>query len=301
MNMNITYNEICSFLGEPLKSSGGHSFWQCPICMDRGKDNLVYTHSKELLTCFADNSHSHEIYKRIAQSGNKEFYYKPVKRPVQKKTPLEIDLEYITKCEIELSKDEQSKTFLKKHRGLYGETLGLGIGIDKQNKRWVFPAIGFDFKLIGAEYRTSYFIMTKDKRPKDCQRGLFKAKGTVADLCLINQASSKDKSLIIIEGFIDGYTLWQYLKEQGQENDYEIATPTNGVGTIPNLLHKIPIENYKDIIFWLDNDKAGNDALTQIKEKAEFNYSINKPPCQCCKDFNQWYLKHERGKNEYIG
>lgn len=292
--MVVTYNEICSFLGEPLKNYGGHSFWQCPICMDSGKDNLIYTHSKELLTCFADNSHSHEIYKRIGQSGNKEFDYKPVKKPKPMKTPLEIDLEYITKCSYELEQDEKSKEFIKKNRGLYGETLDLGIGIDKENKRWVFPAIGFDFKLIGAEYRTSHFMMTKDKRPQDCQRGLFKAKGTASDLCLINQASNKDKSLIMVEGFIDGYTLWQYLKKQGQHNDYEIATPTNGVGTIPNLLDRIPVRNYKDIIFWLDNDEAGNNVLAQIKEKAKFNYKINRLSCQCCKDFNQWYLKHER-------
>lgn len=298
--MSISYNEICSYLGEPLKTSGGHSYWQCPICMDNGKDNLVYTHSKELLTCFADNSHSHEIYKRIAQSGNKDFDYKTVKKLEPKKTPLEIDLEYITKCELELIEDEQSKAFLKKHRGLYGETLGLGIGIDKENKRWVFPAIDFDFKLIGAEYRTSYFIMTKDKRPQNCPKGLFKAKGTAADLCLINQASRKDKTLIIIEGFIDGYTLWQYLREQRQQDDYEIATPTNGVGTIPNLLDRIPVANYKDVIFWLDNDEAGNNALAQIKEKAKFNYKVNRLTCQCCKDFNEWYLKHERGKNGFI-
>lgn len=298
--MHISYNEICSYLGEPLKQSGGHSFWQCPICMDSGKDNLVYTHSKELLTCFADNSHSHEIYKRISQNNNKDFNYKLVKRPEPKKTPLEIDLEYITKCEIELSEDEQSKAFLKKHRGLYGETLLLGMGIDKVNKRWVFPAIGFDFKLIGAEYRTSHFIMTKDKRPKDHAKGLFKAKGTVSDWSLINQASNKDKSLIIIEGFIDGYTLWQYLREQEQHNYYEIITPINGVGTIPGLLHKIPISNYKDIIFWLDNDEAGNNVLAQIKEKANFNYIVKKLSCRCCKDFNQWYLKHERVKNGFI-
>ena len=164
----------------------------------------------------------------------------------------------------------------------------------------MFPAIDFNFNLIGAEYRTSHFMMTKDKRPQDCARGLFKAKGTASDLCLINQANNKNKSLIIIEGFIDGYTLWQYLWENGQNNDFEIATPTNGVGIIPNLLHKIPIENYKDIIFWLDNDEAGHNALAQIKEKAKFNYSINKLSCQCCKDFNQWYLKHERGKNGLI-
>lgn len=292
--MKINYNEICSFLGEPLKNYGGHSFWQCPICMDSGKDNLVYTHSKELLTCFADNTHSHEIYKRISQSGNKEFDYKPVQRPDVKKMPLEIDLEYITKCEIELSQDEQSKAFLNKHRGLFGETLRLGIGIDKANKRWVFPAIGFDYKLIGAEYRTSQMIMSKDKRPQSYKGGLFKAKGTPADLCLINQASNKDKSLIIIEGFIDGYTLWQYFREQGQQDNFEIATPTNGVGTIPNLLDKIPVGSYKDIIFWLDNDEAGNNVLTQIKEKAKFNFKINRLTCQCCKDFSEWYLKHER-------
>lgn len=301
MLTKINYNEICSFLGEPLKNYGGHSYWQCPICLDSGKDNLVYTHSKELLTCFADNSHSHEIYKRIAQSGNKEFDYKPVKKLEPKKVQLEINIEYIAKCTYELENDEQAKAFLKKHRGLHSETaLELGIGIDKGNKRWVFPAMSmeFPFTLIGAEYRTSQMIMTKDKRPKNYKGGLFKAKGTPADLCLINQASNKNKSLIIIEGFVDGYTLWQYLKEQGQHNDYEIVTPTNGVGTIPNLLHRIPVANYKDIIFWLDNDEAGNNALAQIKEKAKFDYKINRLPCQCCKDFSEWYLKHKGEKSD---
>ena len=108
--MSIGYNEICSFLGEPLKNYGGHSFWQCPICMDSGKDNLIYTHSKELLTCFADNSHSHEIYKRITQnSSNKDFDYKPTKKPKLVKTPLEIDIDYISDCSFELSQDDKSK------------------------------------------------------------------------------------------------------------------------------------------------------------------------------------------------
>ena len=293
--MKIPYNDICTFLGEPLRQSGGHSYWQCPICQDNGKDNLVYTHSKELLTCFADNSHSHEIYKRINQNGNKNFDHKPIKKTETPKIQLEIDMEYIAKCSDELEQDKKSKEFLYKNRGLCGETLGLGIGIDKKNKRWVFPAISFNFDLIGAEYRTSYFIMTKDKRPKECKNGLFKAKGTPSDWSLINQASNKNKSLIVIEGFLDGYTLWQYLKEQGQHNDYEIVTPINGVGTIPNLLEKLPIKNYKDIIFWLDNDTAGNNVLMQIKEKANFNYVVKRLPCQCCKDFNEWYLKHERG------
>lgn len=292
--MKPGYADIVSYLGQPLKQIGYESIWQCPLCRDSGKDNLKYNSKKEVLTCFADNSHSHIIYSEIARSAGlkpdkKQFEQKHINKPSSSSTPLKndsralsIDFEYIVKCADELSKDEKSKTFLERKRGLRGETLQLGLGIDKKNKRWVFPAFSFESELVGAEYRP----------PDLSKNGLKKATGTKSDLCLVNNTSEPNKKLIITEGFVDAYTFWQYFFEKNEHFFYEIATPSNGVGTIAGLLNKIKPAEYSNIIFYLDNDKAGQSSLANIHKLAKFNYSYKFNDCSCCKDFNEYYLRH---------
>ncbi len=306
---NLNFTDIVSFLGKPNRTSGGHHYWQCPYCKDKGRDNLVFTDKNKLLTCFANAGHSRQVLSDMAKA-RKNNSSTP---PVAPKKPHITD-DYILDCVLELQEDEKAQEFLKTYRGLYGETLKLGMGIDKKNKRWVFPAYDIQTgELFGAEYRTSYMIMPKELRPAG-HKGLFKAESTDSRLCLINRAGGKgfevlpagevrdlepasfSKNLIITEGFIDAYTLWQILLEEnnGQELCTEIATPSNGVSTIKNLLNTISVANYKRIILWLDNDEAGEQARQDIKRLAKFNYSVKKMECSCCKDINEWYLKHNK-------
>lgn len=317
MSTNIDFTAITNYLGQPLKTANGHSYWQCPYCRDNGKDNLIYTHKNSLFTCFADTEHNRQILREIKR-GEKTTMPVIQQKTVAKPEPVKssITFDYISQCALELNSCETSKAFLKKQRGFYGDTLRLGFGIDKQNKRWVLPAIDIQTgELFGAEYRTSYMMMPKDKRPAN-HNGLFKAEGTGSRLCLINHVGGAgyeinngiitdippvniDKTLIITEGFLDAYTLWQILWEegQGQELCTEIATPSNGVGTIKNLLHTIPTGNYKKIIIWLDSDHAGDEARNAIEKLAKFDFSFKTVDCKCCKDINEWYLKHIRKEN----
>jgi 5S rRNA maturation endonuclease (ribonuclease M5) len=290
----ITFEEIVNYLGQPRKTINGHCYWMCPHCRDNGKDNLVYTHKNGLLTCFANDEHSRNILSEIGKENkNSNMNVEPIKPKPQEKTKSDLTMDYIIQCAIDLSECEKSKEFLKKHRGLYGDTLKLGMGIDKLNKRWIFPC--FDIQtneLFGAEYRTSIMMMTKDKRPKE-HKGLSKAPGTSARLCLINNVESPE-ILIITEGFIDAYTLFQILHESETEDEYitEIGTPSNGVGTIKNLLDAIPINKYKKIVFWLDEDDAGENVREYIRKNFKANYAFKRISCRCCNDINEFALKH---------
>jgi len=282
----LTFADIVTYLGEPVKTTGGHSYWQCPICLDNSKNNLIYTQSKELLTCFANNQHSHEIYKNI-RNNVKEVSFKPeVVKPIKEKPKVSIDMEYIYKCEYELMNDVKSQDFIFKKRGLTYDTCSfMGIGIDRNKKCWVFPIFNMDFELIGAEYR-----------PGDLsKKGLHKASGTYAELCPVNRIEDAD-SLVITEGFIDAYTLWQHFEESGESSKWQIMTPSNGVGTIKNLLSSIPTSKYKKVVFWIDNDEAGEQARQDIKKLANFDFYFKMVDCSCCKDINEWYLKHIKGE-----
>jgi 5S rRNA maturation endonuclease (ribonuclease M5) len=201
-------------------------------------------------------------------------------------------MDYITECNLALLKCEKSKLFLKNQRGLYGDTLSLGIGIDKTKKVWIFPCFDIQTReLFGAEYRTSQMILIKEKRIKGCT-GLTKEPGTSARLCTINNVMKPEK-LIITEGFIDAYTLWQILNEQ-ERTTTEVCTPSNGVGTIKALLGTIPVNKYSKIIFFLDSDDAGEQARDNIRKAFKANYAFKKIECNCCKDINQYYLTHNR-------
>lgn len=303
--MTIDFDKIVNHLGQPEKTANGHSYWQCPYCVDSGKDNIVYTHKNGLFTCFANSDHSRQILSDMAKNmptaTPAKNIPKDIKEPVPDKKPSITD-DYLLDCVIELQNDKQAQDFIRKHRGLEGGTLEL-FGIDKKNKRWVFPAFDINTgEFFGAEYRTNYMIMPKHLRPAN-HKGLTKAPGTTSKICSVFAAGityengqridplAGKKKLIVCEGFIDSYTLFQLLVEAGEAYTYDIATPSNGVGTIKGLLHTIP-QKYTEIIFWLDSDEAGDQARKDIKKLAKFDFFLKKNDCTCCKDINEWYMKH---------
>jgi len=281
---NISFADVVAHLGNPVKTIGSESLFQCPICNDKGRDNLKYNHKKQILTCFANQEHSHEIFKNIINNV-KEISFKPeIKKPIQEIHKASIDMDYIFKCEYELLNDVKAQNFMLKNRGITYETCSfMGIGIDRDKKCWVFPAFNPKFQLIGAEYR-----------PGDLSKnGLHKAARTYAELCPVNRVENA-KNLIITEGFIDAYTLYQNLFKSGESSNWQVMTPSNGVNTLPNLIDKINPAKYDRIVFYLDNDDAGHNAIEQIKLKVKFNFEVKFNTCECCKDFNDYYLKHIR-------
>lgn len=69
----LEINNLIEYLGQPLKKCGNELIWQCPICMDRGKDNLKYNIAKNVLYCFANSEHAKTILKEINKKDNKDY------------------------------------------------------------------------------------------------------------------------------------------------------------------------------------------------------------------------------------
>src|SRR5574344_1207449 len=63
--MELTEQMVINHLGQPVKKQGNELVFQCPICMDKGKDNLKYNTAKNVLHCFADDTHAPLICKEI--------------------------------------------------------------------------------------------------------------------------------------------------------------------------------------------------------------------------------------------
>ncbi len=82
------------------------------------------------------------------------------------------------------------------------------LGIDENKRRWVIPTFQYSTEksniILGFEYRP--LNLSKD--------GLTREKGTPTGLVMINSYNPKTEALAIVEGYFDGYALWQYLKKK---------------------------------------------------------------------------------------
>ena len=96
-----------------------------------------------------------------------------------------------------------------------------------------------------------------------------------------------------MEGYFDGYALFQYLTEMGKIDLYHIVTPSNGVNGLIKQIDEIDFTKYKKFELFLDNDEAGERVANKILEKNPF---FNRVRLTCgCKDFNEHYLKCIKG------
>ena len=158
------------------------------------------------------------------------------------------------------------------------------IGIDKIQRRWVFPAYD-EHTLVGFEYR-----------PPDLDRKcIYKERTTPSTLAQVNIRTEETQALVILEGFIDAYTFYQHLYRKGQNKYFHVLTPVNGVNTVVGLLKDFDFSPYRKVILYLDSDKpdengkrAGIDAMNKIKTLFPF-VEITEMTCGC-KDFNEHYL-----------
>lgn len=150
---------------------------------------------------------------------------------------------------------------LYKLRGLtFLTATACSIGVDI-NENWIFPVYKFPDmqKIVGYEVRKSDF--TKFSSGNKC----FKADKTPSCLAIV-RSGFENKKCYICEGFIDSCFLYQHL----QDDNIWILTPSNGVHTIPNLVkEQLPFD---EVIFCLDNDKAGNETTEIIKKMNYPNY-----------------------------
>jgi 5S rRNA maturation endonuclease (ribonuclease M5) len=172
-------------------------------------------------------------------------------------------------------------------RGLTLETaLDVGLGYDNISEHWVIPTVQYStstnqtyYKVIGFEYRPINF----DK--KDLRR----EKGSQTGLAMVSPYTDRTEVLVIVEGYFDGYALYQYLKEKNQLDYYHIVTCSNGVGTLSKQIAEADFSKYKKCYLFIDNDEVGRKAAEEIIELYPFMHNIVLP-CGC-KDFNEHYTK----------
>ncbi len=313
---DITLQELKEYLGDYERKAGDEYFWQCPMCNDTHKDNLKYNSEKDVLACFADYSHSHTIIKDIVKKLYQEKKekeaaeeHKPTKqqRAVTKEelfSTVEVYSErvqeelimYQCECTDSLLNHQKSLDYLYNVRGIKKDTVEfMGIGIDLNLRKWVFPTFKYSTSaeknyLIGFEYRNPDFDYNKPKKEirrykyqKDCV-----AYSMPTGLAMINAFTPNTKVLVVIEGYIDGYLLWQFLESKNQAKFYHIVTSSNGVGSLLRQLSVVDFSAYQKFYLYIDNDKAGNENAQKILERYPF---FERFICNC-KDFGEWYLKN---------
>lgn len=290
--INLTPELLIEFFGKPQKQYGAEYMWQCPYCQDSHMDNLKYNETKNVLWCFADQTHGPKVLKNICEEINKKQknnsqILSTKNKNISEPQNISIMQDEFTKktysANLNLLNQKEKLNFLYKKRGLTIDTVKrVKIGIDA-NGTWRIPTFKYstDPKLtvVGFEYR-----------PRDLSKnGLFREKGTLSCLANINEYGEKTEAIVVVEGYFDGYVLLQFLTEKGQDKYYHITTPSNGVNSLFKFVSKIEFDKYKKFYLFLDNDKAGIKMTKDIIEK----YPMFKPiilPCGC-KDFNQHYLE----------
>ena len=173
--------------------------------------------------------------------------------------------DYIAKC-FDNYLDSKDFYLPKKLHALIGITYTTAIpcliGYD-YNKGWIFPIMEYANEKIylGFEVRHNDFKIF------DNNNKCYKGKGTPSCLSVVYRPlHNSNKKAIICEGFKDSYFMHQYLNEKNKKDvEFTILTPSCGVHTIPELLKKHNLlQEFKEIILVLDNDKAGNDIKNEL-------------------------------------
>ena len=282
---------LTTVLGEPEKQSGDEYLWQCPLCKDTGRDNLKFNAVKGILWCFANESHAPQILKEILKKGrinlkpaNADYNsYDRYKHIFSMQKQIEFKI-YMQECNEKLLTIDILPSILLKKRGLNLSTAkDVKLGVDMNKKRWVIPTFQYSTErantILGFEYRP--FNFSKD--------GLTREKGTPTGLAMINSYKPTMEVLAVVEGYFDGYALYQHLKEQKQIQYYHIVTPSNGIQSLLKHISQIDFSKYKRFCLYVDNDEEGN----KVAEKIMAKYTIfERITTTCgCKDFNEHYLK----------
>lgn len=306
--IEITLDLLIKYLGPPERKKGSEYVWQCPYCLDSHKDNLTYNAQKGIVYCFAsEGEHSRQLIKNIISNESKnnpnawkeflENKYQNIKKISKEKEEKasiiyedEKQLEFVNYAAINmisLMGNLEALTVLLEKRGITKETaMNVVLGYDTQKRRWVIPTIKYSTEytayLIGFEYRPLDF--SKD--------GISREKGTPTGLAQIN-AFNDQKNLIIVEGYFDGYVLYQHLTEQNKINEYHIVTCSNGVSGLLNQLSVINFDKYEKCYLLIDNDETSIPIATKICNKYPkiINLSTKMFKNCGCKDFNEHYLK----------
>lgn len=289
---NLEINKLIELLGD-YKKCGNEYLFQCPYCMDKSKNNFSYNTKKNFLWCFASNGEHSK--KWLSEVYNKRFQSKPLEAVnKQPRSPRQLFNMSIEKIERNLSytmfynntllNSPDYLDIILSKRGLTKKTIkDCYIGISTKQKKFVFPSIRYytnnsHLEIVNFEYRS--LDLTKN--------GLYKQKGGLNGLMQINQYTRFTENLIILGGYIDCYSFYQYLCCKNAEKSYHITTSSNGEPmTLKYLIdNEYAFSKYKNHYLCLDNDYIGMKTTQKIIKQYPFFKIINLP--QYVKDFNEF-------------
>lgn len=245
---NITLDDIIEHIGQPAKKQSGELLWQCPYCLDKGRDNLKYNLQKQVLYCFAVDNHASILLSEIMKKKYADKIDIHVPQYLSKQQEY---LEYQISCNNYLLSNDKALVYLQKTRGINRDTVEkVGMGFDKENNKWVIPIFN-DTYLVGFEYRGADFKHKKIWREKDTKRCLAHIYGC-----------AKAHTIILCEGMLDAYICVQMLNEYKQLDNTTVASVSNGVNGTLAIMPEIKFNNFDKIKLMLDNDEAG-DLMTE--------------------------------------
>lgn len=292
---NVTLADIRDVLSQNGKKSNGNWLFQCPICLDSSCDNLIVKDNGTYIHCFscANNEGGRYVLTEIEKKRAKERE-KEKKQDILNEKPRFLDkklqeeyLTYMSSSNKKLLENDDMLDFLYKQRGIDRQTvIDCEIGYDDTKENWVIPifSLKYDGMLMGFEYRSKNF----DKYSNGSK--VRREKGYIVDICPV-WGRKKAKTLILCEGFWDGYALHQYLRNKGDDN-HTIYSCSNGVTSFVKVMNRITFANFGEVKLILDTDEAGSkitneiiDKFSFIKDKRAFLFKGG------YKDVNQWLME----------
>ena len=310
--MELTLNDITDHLGQPRTKIGTELIWQCPICMDKSKDNLHYNPNKNVLWCFANEEHSKVILSEIMKKKyeakrmeNKEIpayiknqekylYYMELCNSALLGTltkdwidavneqDMFVDNEYNFYLDlINSDKAQKAQSYLKQQRGINTSTIEqTGLGFDFKARKWVIPIFDMSCNLVGFRYRGADF---KDKK-------VWTEKGTPKTLARFYGADTA-KTCYCAEGEFDAIILVQWLLENNQK-DFMVVSPSNGASSLLSVMPQLQLNKFEQIKLIMDNDTAGDKTTEEVlksypmvKDERAFLKQSD------IKDINDFYLR----------
>lgn len=282
--MELTLNDITDHLGQPRTKIGTELIWQCPICMDKSKDNLHYNPNKNVLWCFANEEHSKVILSEIMKKKHEGNKMSNVEIPKYVKCQ-EQYLMYQILCNdallgnlqkgmldhlndlgmledneydfyldlINSDKPQKAREYLKEQRGINTSTIEqTGLGFDFYARKWVIPIFDMTCNLVGFRYRGADFK----------QKKVWTEKGTPKTLARFYGADTA-KTCYIGEGEWDCLVLVQWLLENNQE-DFMVVSPSNGASSLLSVMPQLQLNKFEQIKLIMDNDNAGDKATEEV-------------------------------------
>lgn len=295
---DVTLEQLNKICGNYTSKSGENYFFQCPICRDTHRDNLVFNSKRQIIKCFKDSSHTLEVLRMINKNNkeNNEFSinYKPLKEnefsiKQPKETPVwEIRqpqyIEYLQMTQELLLNDKELLSYIYQKRGLKQRILDLcGVGYDNTEDCFTIPIFSLKYDCI-----TDFELRYRGEQKKI--RRIGGGCSTIARIWGVDKA----KTCYIVEGFIDGITLAQFLLEK-KNDSFTIYSCSNGVSSLLSCMSEINFSNFEDIKLILDNDEAGDGVTKAIIERYPFIIDSRQfLRDENVKDFNDWYLKKGR-------